>query len=233
MPTPKTSRSNSPELIRKRAIQSWILIDVGNSAFATTILAAVFPIYLPSILPKNGLVLNLGLFTWKLTAISVWSYTVSVAMLLTFVISTLLGGYADERGLRKSLYIAFTILGSLATLALACTTHWSQSLICFVLACIGYWASRIFYDSLLSVVAHEDERHRISLRGYAWGYLGGGVLLLLNLLWILKYQFFFLPSKAAAVKLTFASVGVWWLMFSLPSFFLIKSSSICFFRSSL
>jgi UMF1 family MFS transporter len=102
----------------RRAQWSWILIDMGNSAFATTVIAAVFPVYLPSLLPKEGVHFNIGPFDWTSNALSIWGYTVSFSIFLTFLVSPILGAWADEGGYRKRLLGIFTLLGALGTIGL-------------------------------------------------------------------------------------------------------------------
>ncbi len=197
------------------------MVDVGNSAFATTILAALFPIYLPSLLPPQGVVLSFLGWSWTTSAISIWGYTVSLSLLLTFFMAPILGAWADERGLRKKLLGVFTILGAVATSSLAFFDTWQAALSLFVIANIGFSASNIFYNSLLPVVAEEKEWDSLSLKGFAWGYIGGGILLAINLGLIMKHEFLGLESRKSGLAISFFSVGVWWLCFTLPALFQI------------
>lgn len=209
----------------KRQKRAWVLVDVGNSAFACTVLAAVFPVYLPSLLPSEGIQFTWGSMAWKSTALSLWAYTVSFSVFITFLLSPLLGTWADRGGFRKRLFMAFTILGILGTTFLAFTKTWYLALLSFVIANIGFSASNVFYNSMLADLAPtEDEKHELSLRGFAWGYIGGGILLAINLAMIMKFEVFGLSSKAQALELTFLSVSLWWLLFSLPAFFFIEES---------
>lgn len=203
--------------MNKRAQWSWILIDVGNSAFATTILAALFPIYLHSLLPEAGVSLSLFGLTWTSTALSIWGYTVSASLVLSLILSLLLGSWADESGLKIRLLSIFTFLGCLGTLCLAFVDSWPWALACFVIGNIGFSGNTIFSNALLSDVAEEKDWHSLSLKGFAWGYVGGGLLLALNILSIKKYEWFGLASTIQGVKLSFISVGLWWLAWTIPS----------------
>jgi UMF1 family MFS transporter len=207
--------------LRKKSQWAWISVDIGNSAFATTILAAVFPIYFPHLLPSEGVSLHFLGWSWRSSAIAIWGYAVSFSIFLTLIISPILGSWADESSRRKFCLLGFSIAGSLFTICLGVFTHWITVLSCFVLANIGFAASNIFYNSLISSVADESEWDQLSLKAYAWGYIGGGVVLALNLLMIQNYSWFGLDSRAAGSRLSFVSVGIWWLLFTLPSLFWI------------
>jgi len=208
----------------RRDQASWMMIDVGNSAFATTILAALFPVYLPSLFPPDGVSLSILSWTWQTSAISLWGYTVSFSLVITLLLASFLGSWADERGYRKVLLGTFTTIGAIATAGLAYFDSWQSALLCFVIANIGFSASNIFYNSLLSAVGEPREWDTLSLKGYAWGYIGGGALLALNLLLILKYDFFGLSSKKSAIELSFLSVGIWWMVFTIPALLFIHET---------
>lgn len=212
--------------LKARAKASWVSLDIGNSAFATTVLAAVFPAYLPSILPKEGLFFDLGFLQWQSSAISIWGYTVSFSLFVTLIISLVLGAWADQKAKRKFLLIFFTCLGCFACICLGFVSYWPATLACFVVGNIGFAAANVFNNSLLSCVATEEEYDSLSLKAYAWGYIGGGLLLALNLLFILKFDWFGFESKTQGVRLSFMSAGIWWFLFSLPAFFYIHEPKL-------
>lgn len=201
---------------------AWILIDVGNSAFATTILAALFPVYLPSLLPPEGVTLSFLGPSWQTSAISLWGYTVSASLLITLILSPFLGAWADESGHRKKIFAFSSALGITATASLAYFDTWQSALICFVFANIGFSASNVFYNALLPCVAPEKEWDSLSLKGFAWGYVGGGILLAINLATILKFEWFGLPNKKAGIACSFIAVSVWWAAFTIPALIWIK-----------
>jgi len=201
-------------LFQKRA---WIWVDVGNSAFATTILAAVFPQYLPSLLPEGGVQLSLGPLSWQTAAISLWGYSVSFSIFVTLILSLLLGQWADHKGKRRFLFALFTLIGALATIGLGFTSDWKIALSLFILASTGFAASNVFYNSLLACVAPEKEWDSLSLKAYAWGYIAGGLVLAVNLLMIMKHEWFFLDSMAAGTRASFVMVGIWWLVWAFPA----------------
>ncbi len=189
--------------------RAWALYDWANSAFATTIMAAVLPIYFhdvaASVLPEP-----------ERTAY--WGYTSAVALLIAALISPLLGAYADLAGSKKKFIGFFTVLGVVATLGLWWVGRGDYQLAAtlYILGNIGFAGGLVFYDALLPGVAKPADLHRVSTAGYAIGYLGGGVLLAINLLWITKPEWFGIADKGIAVKLSFVSVGIWWAVFSLP-----------------
>jgi len=201
-------------------------VDFGNSAFATTVGAALFPAYLPRLLPAEGVHFSLGSLQWTSTALSLWSYTVSLSIFITFMLSLLLGGWADEGGYRKKVMGAFTIVGALAVGVLGFCESWTSALPVFVVANIGYWGSYIFYSSLLSSAGEEKDWHKISLHGFAWGYIGGGLSLALSLLLITKHLAFGLSTDVQAIRWSFVFVGFWWLASTLPALFILKESKV-------
>ncbi len=189
--------------------RAWAWYDCGNSAYFTTVVTAVFPIFYSSYAAA-------GLPPGEATAR--FALTTTVAMLIVAVASPLLGAYGDLTARRKQLLVLFAGLGVAATFLLTTISEggWLWASAIFVLGNIGISGSLVFYDSLLPSVARRDETDRVSSAGYALGYLGGGVLLVLNLAWILQPAWFGLPPGVTATKLSFASVGVWWMLFSIP-----------------
>lgn len=190
----------------KRAITAWTMYDWANSAFATTIMAAVLPVYYSSVaastLPPN-------------IATARWGYTTTIALLLTSVLAPILGAMADARGTKKRFLSIFALLGITATALLyfVQTGDWLLASGLFILGSVGFSGSLVFYDSLLPHVARPDEIDRVSSRGYAMGYLGGGLLLAINLAMIMLA-----PENLTGLmsRLSFLSVAVWWLVFTIP-----------------
>lgn len=189
-----------------RAVRAWTMYDWANSAFATTIMAAVLPVYYAQVagatLPGN-------------TATVYWAYTSSISLLAAALLSPVLGAIADFRGAKKRFLIAFMLLGVAGTALLYFirTGDWLAASIFFVLGEIGFAGSLVFYDSLLPHIAGPDEIDQVSSRGYAMGYLGGGILLAINLAMIMLA-----PEEMTGLmtRLTFLSVALWWFVFSIP-----------------
>ncbi len=190
----------------KRAIRAWTMYDWANSAFATTIMAAVLPVYYASVagasLPGNH-------------ATVYWAYTSSISLLLAAVLSPILGAMADFRGSKKRYLTAFVLFGVAGTALLyfVRTGDWLMASIFFILGDIGFAGANVFYDSLLPHITTGDEIDQVSTRGYAMGYLGGGLLLAINLAMIMLA-----PKELTGLmtRLSFLSVAIWWFVFTIP-----------------
>ncbi len=194
-----------------KKIFSWILYDWANSAFATTILATILPIFYKDVAAK-GLPANL--------ATSYWGYTQTIAMLIIAAVSPVLGAMADHSNSRIYFLKLFAFLGITGTGLLYFINEGNYILasLFFILGSMGFSGSNVFYDSLLPIITNKNKIDFVSSLGYASGYLGGGILLFINLFMIIKPSFFAIPNTLIATKLSFVSVSIWWLLFSLPLF---------------
>lgn len=205
MTTPAQLKQQNPAEYNRR-IRAWTLYDWANSAFATTILAAVLPVYFSQVagatLPSEAI------------ATAYWSLGLSVSLLIIAVLSPILGTISDVARGKKRLLGVFAGIGILATalLVLIETGDWLLASILAIFGRIGFNGSIIFYDSLLPHVAAEEDQDRISSLGFALGYLGGGLLLTINIIMI-----FVLPGNWGS-RLSFFSVAIWWAVFSIPLF---------------
>jgi len=192
------------QFLKTRIVNAWCMYDWANSAFATTIMAAVLPIYYSQVagatLPSEAV------------ATAYWSLGLSGSLLIVAVLAPILGTISDIVRGKKRFLTVFAALGIAGTglLVLVDTGDWLLASLLFVVARVGFSGANVFYDSLLPHVATEDEQDRVSARGYALGYLGGGVLLAINVVMIQ-----FLPGNWG-VRLSFVSVAVWWALFSIP-----------------
>ncbi len=189
----------------KKQINAWVMYDWANSAFATTIMAAVMPIYFISVAGGTD---------------GSWSFTQTAAAIVVALLSPLLGAIADHAGRKKTFLRVFTVIGASASAAMALIgpgDMWLASVL-VVIGMVGFGAGNTFYDALLGDVTSPAQRERVSARGYAMGYLGGGVLLAVNLGLILGWETIGLPDSTAASQISFVTVGVWWFVFSLPLF---------------
>jgi UMF1 family MFS transporter len=189
--------------------RAWAWYDCGNSAYFTTVITAVFPAFFASYaaagMPAAEATTRFGLIT-------------TVGMAIVAIAAPILGAYGDLTAQRKRLLVACALVGIASTFALVTIREggWQWAALIFVVGNIGVSGSLVFYDSMLPSVAAPHETDRVSSAGYALGYLGGGLLLVLNLAWVLQPQRFGLPDTVSAIKLSFASVGVWWLLFMIP-----------------
>jgi len=188
-----------------KAVRSWIMYDWGNSAFATTIMAAVMPIYYVSAIGGTD---------------AGWGFTQSAAALVIALLSPLLGAIADYSGSKLMFLKLFAIVGAISSMLLVIPGEGDVLLASaiVVLGMIGFGAGNTFYDALLNDVSSPARREQVSAQGYAMGYLGGGILLALNIVIIQKPGWVGLPEGAAASQVSFLSVGIWWILFALPIF---------------
>jgi UMF1 family MFS transporter len=187
------------------------MYDWANSAFATTIITAIFPVYFTSV---AGADLPPG------EAIRLLARTTTIALATSAIIAPFLGALADYAPIKKPLLGLFAAIGCIAggSLVLVERHDWFLAAMLLGLGNVGFTASLTLYDSFLPHLARQDEIDRISAAGYALGYLGGGLLLALNVAWILSPGTFGLRDASQASRLSFLSVGIWWALFSIPFF---------------
>ena len=200
-----------------KQIWAWALYDWANSAFATTILVAFFPLFFAR---YWGAGLDDQTSTFWLGVGS------AVAGLVVAVFSPPLGAVGDA-GAKKPLLALMTGLGVAFSAALFFVPAggWAMALLCFGIAQVGFSLGITFYDALIVDVASPSRRNQVSALGYALGYLGGGLLLAVNVLMTLKPGLFGLADASAAVRWSFLSVAVWWGVFSLPLFRVVSEDA--------
>ncbi len=191
--------------VQRQIINAWCMYDWGSSAFSTTIEAAVLPAFFESVIA--------GRLGGNLPTVY-WGYTNSIALLVSALLAPILGGIADYMGNKKRLLATFAGIGIFATALLVFMDAgmvW-PTLILFFIGTIGLAGSYIFYDALLPHVANEDEIDFVSSKGYALGYLGGGILLAVNLLMIMVIW----KGSSLGPRLSFFTVAIWWAIFTIP-----------------
>lgn len=194
------------EIAHKRAIRAWTMYDWANSTFATTIAAAVLPVYYSTVASKN---------LQPHEATSNWAFTTTIALVLVALLGPILGAMADFSGAKKRFMSVFVIVGVTGTalLYLVKSGDWFMASVFYIIGSIGFAGANVFYDSLLPHIAYEDEIDQVSSRGYAMGYAGGGILLAINLVMIM-----FSPDHLTELmtRLSFLTVSIWWLVFTIP-----------------
>ena len=197
--------------LNRRELRAWAMYDWANSSFATTIVTAIFPVYFTAVAAAH---LPPGEATRRLAA------TTTIALAISAVLAPVLGAIADYAPIKKRLLGAFMAVGAVASAGLFFVRQgeWVAGAVLFALGNIGFAGSLTFYDSLLPHVASKHEIDRVSTAGYAVGYLGGGLLLALNVAWIVSPGTFGLHDAAQASRLSFFSVAIWWPLFSIPLF---------------
>lgn len=208
IPADNTNKPKIDERTYRRRVRAWVLYDWANSAFATTILAALLPVYFSDVagatLPSTA------------TATAYWSLTLSLSTFIVAILSPILGTVSDIMRGKKKFLAVFILIGVIGTglLVLVSTGDWLLAAFFFVFGRIGFAGANVFYDALLPHISTPEDQDSISARGFALGYLGGGILLAVNVA-----MFFFIPDSVfefAGIRLSFLSVAIWWAVFSIP-----------------
>ena len=203
----------------KKSILAWSLYDWANSAFATTVMAGFFPVFFKEYWSTTD---NVTLSTWYLGLGN------SIASILVAALAPFIGAIADRGTAKKKLLIFFAFLGIIATggLWIVNQGHWQMAILFYIIASIGFMSGNIFYDALLPAVATKEKYDYASSLGYSLGYIGGGLLFLINVLMYLQPHYFGISDGATAIRLSFISVAVWWAIFSIPLILFVKEPTI-------
>ena len=199
--------------ITKKEINSWMLYDFANSAYATTILAVIFNKYFAQVVAGG----EAGIYIagMHIQGAAFFTFTISISMTIVALMSPILGAIADYSGSKKEFLIFFALLGIGFTGGLFFIyegDYWLGALL-FIMSQIGFSGANVFYNSYLPDISDETNVGKISGIGWAIGYIGGGVLLAINL-YMLDLPLF--SSREQAIHWCFLSVSVWWLIFSIP-----------------
>jgi UMF1 family MFS transporter len=186
------------------------MYDWANSVFMTSVIL-VFPIYFSKVAAA-------GLPAARATSLFGW--TTTVAMTITALMGPPLGALADFKAMKKGLLAGFLVLGVMATAALALVGpgDWRLGCALFVVANVGIASTLVFYESLLPHICSAEEIDRVSSAGYAVGYLGGGIPLVLNLWWIQQPRAWGFRDADEAIRFGFLFAAAWWAVFSIPLF---------------
>jgi UMF1 family MFS transporter len=203
-----TEHASLRDVLKRKPVVAWALYDWANSAFATTVMAGFFPVFYSAI--TQDLSTEDSQF-W-------FNVTLAAASILIAVSAPILGAVADRGGNRKKFLTFFASLGMLMTAALAWVHagQWWMGLVLYGLGTVGFSGANVFYDSMLVDVADDDELDIVSALGYSAGYIGGGLLFLVNVLMVQKPEWFGFSGPGTAVKASFLSVSVWWAVFTVP-----------------
>ena len=186
--------------------KSWILYDVGNSAFVLMV-STILPVYF------NYLAQNAGVS--DVDYLAYWGYAASISTLIVAVLGPVMGTLADTRGFKKPLFLSCILVGCAGCLLMGLTTWWISFVVIFIIAKVGFNSSLVFYDSMLSDVTAPERMDRVSSSGYAWGYAGSCIPFVVSLVFVLGYQKMGF-SFETGMMIAFAVVAVWWLVMSLP-----------------
>jgi len=205
--------------IKRKVVWGWVIYDWANSAFATTVMAGFFPIFFKQYWSYGA---DVNVSTAQL------GFGNSIASLLVALMAPVLGAIADKGSAKKKFLIFFAYLGVLMTAALFLVQkgQWIWAIFIYAMGIIGFSGANIFYDSLLPSVADEDKIDYVSGLGFSMGYLGGGLLFLINVLLTLMPQKFGLPDAAAAIRIAFLSVALWWGLFTFFTIFWVPEKKV-------
>jgi len=189
-----------------RLEKSWVLYDVGNSAF-TLLVSTIIPIYFDYLAEQQNLS--------SVSYLAFWGYAVSIATLLVALSGPALGTISDSEGLKKPIFLGSILLGAISCVALGLTTAWLMFLIVFILAKVAYSSSLIFYDSMLPDITTEERMDTVSAQGFAWGYIGSCIPFIACLGLVMGGDSLGLTLKQS-MAISFGLVALWWVLNSLP-----------------
>lgn len=202
-------------VLARRPVVAWALYDWANSAFATTIMAGFFPVFFKQYWSAGA---EVAVSTFRLGVAN------GVASFLIAILAPFLGAIADRGGVRMRLLTLFTVLGVAMSggLYFVGRGEWELAVLLYALASVGFAGGIVFYDALLLDVAEGAELDLVSAYGYALGYVGGGLLFAVNVWMTLSPATFGLADAAAAVRVSFLTVALWWAVFSLPVLLFVR-----------
>lgn len=193
----------------KKSQLSWAFYDWANSAFATTVMAGFFPLFFKQYWSAGV----------EATTSTFWlGLGNTIASFIILFMAPMLGSLADSSGSHKRLLALFAGIGitATATFFFIGSGQWSWAISVYAIAIIGFSGANVFYDAMLPPLAARTDIHRLSALGYSMGYLGGGLLFLINVVMTLKPHWFGLPDASSAVRFSFLTVAIWWFVFTLP-----------------
>ena len=200
----------------KKTQRAWAFYDWANSVYSLVIGTAIFPIFYNAVTTeeRNGeLYDRVSFFEWEFVNTQLYSYVVAASLIVVILVSPILSGVADYTGRKKRFLQLACYLGSTACISLYFFNidYLELSMLSIFLASIGFWISILFYNSFLPEVAPPEEQDRLSAKGFAWGYVGSVLLLLINLGMIQGID----PSLT---RWSFVLVGLWWMGFAQITF---------------
>ncbi|MEW7292045.1 MFS transporter [Aquimarina sp. 2304DJ70-9] len=216
----------------KKLLNAWAFYDWANSVYNLTISSAIFPIFwgaLTIIKDDKGTIIDdtVRFLGYDFNNDSLISYVTALAFLVVSFISPFLSGIADYVGNKKNFLKFFCYLGAVSCIGLYWFNleHLWFGLLCYFLALIGFWASLVFYNSYLPDIAFPEQQDAISAKGYSLGYIGSVILLIINLIMILKFEWFGFEDEGTPTRLSFVMVGVWWILFSQYTYYYLPKGN--------
>ena len=222
--------NNSTVMLEKnnsRLINAWTSFDWANSVYNLIVTTAIFPIYYLGTTQEAYGGEMVDFFNLSVKNSVLYSYAISFSFLVIVFISPILSGIADYGGLKKRFMQFFTYMGSLACIGLYFFTgeNVEYGIGCSVMASIGFAGSLVFYNGFLPEIATKDRMDSVSARGFAMGYIGSVILLIINLVLYQNFEVFGFDNGSSATRFGFILVGVWWLGFAQIAFYYLKDSN--------
>ena len=208
------------ELNNPRVIKAWCLYDWANSVYNLVITSTIFPVYYIAVTTSGDSDL-VNFFGFSLPNTVLYSYSLSFSFLVVAAMQPILSGIADYSGNKKNFMKYFTWLGGLSCICLFFFDgeNVEFGITCSVFASIGYGGALVFYNSYLPEIATYDQYDTISAKGFSYGYIGSVLLLIFNLVMIQKPEWFGLTPGNLPAKISFLTVGVWWIGFAQITFY--------------
>ncbi|MDA1190468.1 MAG: MFS transporter, partial [Candidatus Poribacteria bacterium] len=207
----------------RRTIFGWAMYDWANSAYATTVVVAILPVYFADAIIPNGM----NVLGRHYDPEAVWAFMVSAAAVCVFLTAPVLGALADFAAIKKRFLVFFAYMGVTAT----CGLYFARggmawyTITLFLISQVGFISANVFYDAFLPAIADEKDRDWVSSRGFAYGYIGGGIQFALSLAIVSMHEKLGLDvGTAARVGMLFAAL--WWGGFALFTVFLVKEARV-------
>lgn len=207
----------------KKLLNAWAFYDWANSVYSLVIASAVFPIFYNAIFSEGET--NVSIFGTTVKGTALISFVTALAFLIVAFISPLLSGIADYSGNKKSFLKLFCYIGALSCIGL----YWFDlnniywSLVFYLFGLVGFWGSLVFYNSYLPDVAYPEQQDAVSARGYSMGYIGSVILLIINLAMVMQAEDD--AARIMAMRYSFISVGVWWILFSQYTYYYLPKGN--------
>lgn len=209
----------------KKILNAWAFYDWANSVYALVITSSIFPLFYGALFRIEG-VTSIPFFGIDTPSESIISYVTAIGFVIISICSPILSGVADYLGSKKTFLKLFCWIGAFSCMLLYFFNleNLYLSLFVYMMALIGFWGSLVFYNSYLPKIAFKEQQDAVSARGFSYGYIGSVILLIINLIMIMKSEWFGFKNQLEPMKVSFLMVGLWWLVFGhisyskLPSF---------------
>lgn len=199
----------------KKILQAWTFYDWANSVYSLVVSSSIFPLFYGALFRLEGKT-TYPFFGVEIPMESVVSYVTAIGFVFIAIFSPILSGVADYLGNKKFFMKLFCYLGAFSCCMLYFfeLQNFALGLFFYALALIGFWGSLVFYNSYLPDIAYKEQQDSVSAKGYALGYIGSVILLIINLGMIMNYTYFGFENEIHAMRISFVLVGLWWFGFS-------------------